>query len=304
MASAAPSPRASAFSWFLLLAGQPLLFGSNVIISRLMAGEIPGVAMAFWRWTLALLFLAPFIRAELRAAWPALLADWRGFLLLGSLGMGVCGAPVYLAGQTTTATNITLIYAASPVLIVLFGRLFWRERVGPVQTLGVAVSLAGVVTVIAKGDPGFLSHLDFTPGDLWVVMAATGWAFYSQLLRHRPADMPAFARFAGICAGGVVTMLPFYGLEMAMGQVAPLTERTVATLVFLALLPGLASYLVYGRLVGVFGPDRAGMTLYLVPLYNAVLAALFLGEQPQPYHLAGAALVLPGIWLATRRRAQ
>ncbi|AUN32093.1 DMT family transporter [Niveispirillum cyanobacteriorum] len=296
--------RPSLFSWFLLLAASPLLFGSNVLTARFVAGEIPAVAMAFWRWALALLILAPFIRHELIAGWPELRRDWRGFLLLGALGMGICGAPVYLAGQTTTATNISLIYASAPVLIVLYGRLFWRERVSAIQATGVAVSLAGVVTVIAKGDPKALLHLHFTAGDLWIVLAANGWAFYSLLLRHRASGLTPFARFSGICAGGVVAMLPFYGLEMSMGQVADGSVRTIATLFFLALVPGLASYLVYGRLVTVFGPGRAGMTLYLTPLYNAALAALLLGERLEGFHLAGMALVLPGIWLATRRPAQ
>ncbi|MFV3130667.1 DMT family transporter [Niveispirillum sp. KHB5.9] len=298
------SHRPSPFSWFLLLAASPLLFGSNVLAARFVAGEIPAVAMAFWRWALALLFLAPFIWNELVAGWPEFRRDWRGFLLLGSLGMGICGAPVYLAGQTTTATNISLIYAAAPVLIVLYGRLFWREKVSAVQALGVAISLSGVVAVIAKGDPRALLHLHFTAGDLWIVLAANGWAFYSLLLRHRASGLTPFARFSGICAGGVVSMLPFYALEMAAGQVADLSVRTVATLVFLAIIPGLASYLVYGRLVTVFGAGRAGMVLYLTPLYNAALAALLLGERLEPYHLLGIALVLPGIWLATRRPAQ
>lgn len=296
--------RPSLFSWFLLLAASPLLFGSNVLAARFVAGEIPAVAMAFWRWTLALLIIAPFIRHELAAGWPELRRDWRGFLLLGALGMGICGAPVYLAGQTTTATNISLIYASAPVLIVLYDRLFWRERGSATQALGVGVSLAGVVTVIAKGDPATLLHLRFTAGDLWIVLAANGWAFYSLLLRHRPSGLTPFARFAGICAGGVLAMLPFYGLEMAAGQMATPSARTIGTLLFLALAPGLASYLVYGRLVAVFGPGRAGMTLYLTPLYNAALAALLLGERPLPYHLVGIALVLPGIWLATRRKVQ
>lgn len=298
------SHRPSLFSWFLLLAASPLLFGSNVLAARFVAGEVPAVAMAFWRWALALLFLAPFIWNELVAGWPELRRDWRGFLLLGALGMGICGAPVYIAGQTTTATNISLIYAAAPVLIVLYGRLFWRERVSAIQALGVAISLSGVVAVIAKGDPGALLHLHFTAGDLWIVLAANGWAFYSLLLRHRASGLTPFARFSGICTGGVVSMLPFYALEMAAGQVADLSVRTVATVVFLAIIPGLASYLVYGRLVAVFGAGRAGMVLYLTPLYNAALAALLLGERLEPYHLLGIALVLPGIWLATRRPAQ
>ena len=79
--------------------------------------------------------------------------EWRTLLALGALGMGVCGAPVYLAGQTTTATNIGLIYSTTPILIVVFARLFWGERVSVRQMAGISLCLVGVVVIVTRGDP-------------------------------------------------------------------------------------------------------------------------------------------------------
>src|SRR3546814_5727141 len=101
--------------------------------------------------------------------------------------MGVCGAFVYIAADTTSATNIGLIYAASPILIVALARVFYGERVTLRQGLGILLSLAGVLAIVARGDPGVLTGLRFASGDLWAAAAMAAWAVYSILLRHRPS---------------------------------------------------------------------------------------------------------------------
>ncbi len=277
----------------------PLFFASNMLMARAVHGTIPPVAMAFWRWTLTLVFLVPYAGTNLVASWRGLLRDWKPLLLLGALGMGVCGAPVYLAGETTTATNIGLIYAASPVLIVVFARLFWGETMALRQALGIALCLAGVIVVVARGDLSVLLGLQFVIGDLLIVAATIAWAFYSVLLKHYPGRQTMAVRFIGIVIGGVVTMAPFYAFEAASGRVMNFDLRTIEIVLFLTLVPGLISYLTYGWLVGVLGPSRTGLLMYLIPLYNAGLAYALLGEELHLYHLVGTALILPGLFLAT-----
>lgn len=285
---------------YLMLFIAPVLMASNMLAARWVEGSIPAVSLAFWRWALTLVVLAPFVAGGLWRRRALLAAEWRTVLVLGALGMGVCGPPVYLGAQTTTATNIGMIYASTPILIVLLARLFWGAPVSPTKAAGIALCLAGVVTIIARGDPSVLLSLSFAPGDLWIVFAALGWALYSVLLRYRPSRLPLTERFAAIVLGGVVCMLPFYAAEMALGHWPPATLETAGIMVFLALVPGLAAYLLYGRLVAQLGAQRTGMLMYLVPLYNAGLAYLLLAEMPQLFHVAGAALILPGLYLATR----
>jgi drug/metabolite transporter (DMT)-like permease len=288
----------------LLLLFAPLLMSSNMLAARWVEGSVPPVALAFGRWFLTLVFLLPFTARALWRCRAVIGREWRTLAALGALGMGVCGAPVYLAGQTTTATNIGLIYSTTPILIVVFARLFWGERISLHQVAGISLSLVGVVVIVTRGDPGSLVHLAFTAGDMWTLLATVGWALYSVLLKYRPSKLDLIARFAVITAMGLLVMLPFLGLEMALGYVADFDRRTAATWMFLALVPGLGAYLLYGKLVAMVGPGRTGLLMYLVPIYIAGLAYVLLGEAPQLFHLIGIVMILPGIWLATAAPAR
>ena len=193
----------------ILLFIAPALFASNMLMARATHDLIAPIGLAFWRWTVALTILLPFTAGALISYRQAIAREWRDLLILGALGMGVCGAFVYIAAGSTTATNIGLIYAASPILIVVLGRMFFHEALRPLQGLGVGLSLLGVLAVICKGDPKVLLTLDFSAGDLWVVAAMVGWALYSVLLNYRSSALPALARFAALTAGGVLILLPF-----------------------------------------------------------------------------------------------
>ncbi len=283
-----------------LFLATPAMFATNLLVARGLEGAVPPVALAFGRWTLTFLMLAPIAWVPLWRQRAQALAEWPVLLLLGLLGMGFCGAPIYQAGITTTATNMGLIYAASPILIVAFGRVFWRDPAGPLQGVGIALCLAGVVLVIAKGDPAVLLTLRVSTGDLWVALATVSWAVYSLLIRHHPGKLDLRARFAAITLGGVAVNLPAVIAESVWAGLPAIDLRVFGIMAIVALVPGLGAFLAYNRLVVLIGPASTGLIMYLVPLYNAFLAFLLLGERPQLYHLAGAALILPGIWAATR----
>jgi drug/metabolite transporter (DMT)-like permease len=272
-----------------------------MLVARATHELIPPVALAFWRWFATLLLLLPFTAATLLRYRQEVAREWRDLIVLGALGMGVCGAFVYIGADTTTATNIGLIYAASPILIVVFARLWYGEALSARQGLGVALSLLGVLAVVCRGDPAVLFGLRFSAGDLWILAAMVAWALYSVLLRHRPSRLPLMARFAGITGGGVLVLLPFALGEVLAGRLPALDGTTLASVAFLAVVASFGAYQVYGLIQRSLGAGPTSLLMYLIPLYNGGLAFLLLGERLEPYHLAGAALVLPGIFLATRR---
>ncbi|MGF1609273.1 MAG: DMT family transporter [Kiloniellales bacterium] len=278
----------------------PAMFASNMLVARATAETMPPVALAFWRWTLALAILLPWVIGPLWRGRAALRHEWRDLLALGALGMGVCGAFVYIGADTTTATNIGLIYAASPILIVLMAHFGYGEALRPRQVLGVALSLVGVLAIVCRGSLDVLASLGFTVGDLWIMAATAGWALYSVLLRHRPSALAPMTRFAAIIGGGLLVLLPFVVGEVLAGDVPAIDGRSLLTVLFLALVPGLGAYLAYGRIQRALGAGPTSLLMYLIPLYNGVLAYLLLGERFELYHLVGTALVLPGIYLATR----
>lgn len=287
----------------ILLFIAPALFCSNMLTARLVHDVFPPVALAFWRWTLAFGLLLPFTAAALWRFRYAILKEWRDFVILGALGMGACGAFVYIGADTTSATNIGLIYAASPILIVILARVFYDEPLTLWQGSGVLLSLAGVVAIVCRGELQVLNRLDFAAGDLWIVGAMAAWAVYSIMLRHRPSALPMTPRFAAIVGGGILVLLPFTVAEGLGGELPALEPRSFLIVGFLAVIPSLGAYQVYGLIQRSLGAGPTSLLMYLIPVYNGVLAYLLLGEQLRSYHLIGAALVLPGIYLATRRPA-
>ncbi|KYF54825.1 hypothetical protein BE08_11210 [Sorangium cellulosum] len=294
----------------ILLFVTPALFTANMVVARATADFIPPVALAELRWlgvVLVLLWLGvvlvllPFCGRELWRGRDALRRGWARYALLGLLGMGICGAGVYLGAATTTATNIGLIYAASPVLIILLSRAMFGDRLSLRQGLGTALALAGVLAIVLRGDPAALLSLRFSAGDLIILVCAISWALYTVLLKRWPDSLGVTARLTAIALAGVIVMLPPLGWELVRRGPPDFDSRTIAAVLTLVLVPGVGAYATYGYITQHLGPSRTGLVLYLSPVYTAVMAWLLLGEAFAFYHWLGAALVLPGLFFATHR---
>ncbi len=281
----------------------PLAWSSNYLIARAAAGVISPHTLALGRWSLAFALMLPLAwRALARQQAPWLREEWRQFLLLGGLGMWICGAFVYIGGHTTSSANIALIYAATPIAIAVVSAVLLRERMSPVQMIGVALALLGVLFVIAKGEPRNLLAVRFTAGDGWILAAACSWTAYSVLLRLWPSRLDTVARLVAITGGGILVLLPFTALEWALVEQPPFSWQAAALVLAAAVLPGILAYQAYSFMLRELGAGPTALVLYLGPVYAAFSAWLLLGEAPAGYHLAGAALILPSIWLATRSR--
>lgn len=285
----------------ILLFIVPVLFSTNIIAARAVSDFIPPFALAFWRWWLALLLFLPAIGPDLLRYRRELLGEWRDLLVLGILGMGICGAFVYVGADSTSATNIGLIYATAPIIIAGAATLLYREPLGRVKALGILVSLLGVLVIVFRGDLVALQTLSLVPGDLWIATAAVSWAVYSVMLRYRPSQLPGRVRFAATMLYGSMALLPFHILELANGDVPELNIETLIAVLIVAIVPGLGAYLGYARIQRALGASPTALILYLAPVYTALMAWLVLGESLQLYHLIGAALILPGIYLSTRK---
>jgi drug/metabolite transporter (DMT)-like permease len=301
-----PDPKEQAarerLAWTLLMLA-PMLWSANMLVARWSAGWFPPHALAFWRWLVALAPMLAVCGAVLWRRRAEAMAEWRDLLLLGALGMWVCGAFVYIGAQTTSATNIGLIYAGVPVLVMLLSAVVFRERLGATQVAGAATALGGVLAIIVRGDASVLLALQFTAGDLWTLAAAGCWAIYSVLMRYRPSRLDPFLRLTAVTIAGVLVLAPLTLAEAIVAGSPPLEWRSLAAALVVGLLPGFGAYQAYSWLLREIGAARTSLVLYLTPVYTALLSWLLLGEAIRGYHLAGAALVLGGVWIASRGSA-
>lgn len=278
----------------------PALWTVNYLVARRAPGVIEPHLLALLRWLMASVLFALGARSEW---WPhrhQIATGWKHYLVLGALGMWICGAWVYIGGRTTGAVNIALIYSISPVLIAAASALWLKERFSVLQACGVALALAGVLHVVLKGQWGALAAVQFVPGDGWILAATLSWTAYSLLLKKWPSPLGPSARLAVISFAGVLVLLPFVIWEALHNPLPVLTAQGFGLALAAAVLPGYGAYLAYSVMQRELGAARVSVVLYLGPLYTAVMAWLVLGEPLQAHHGWGMALVLPGIYLVQR----
>lgn len=283
--------------WFV-----PFLWTVNIVASRQAPGVVSPHVLALGRWGLAGSILTLVSARELWQHRAMLWQQrWR-YLLMGGCGMWICGAWVYLAGESTVSMNISLIYASAPVLIALGSVLWLNEHFSVRQRLGVALAMSGVVHVVVKGQWASLSAVKLVPGDLWIVGAAIAWAAYALLQRRWPSVMSSTAQLAATCMGGVTVILPFALWELMSSHTPVVGQQALGLMVLTALLPGVMAYWIYGWAQKVLGASRVAVTLYLGPLYTAVVAWGVLKEPLGVFHWVGGLLILSGVALVMLAR--
>ena len=289
-------------STLALLIAPPLVWAGNAVVARALVGVFPPLALSFARWALALLIVLPFTLRGLRESWPSLRGRWVVVISISALGVGCYNSLQYLALQTSTAVNATLIGASAPIASLLVGAAFFGAVVRRVQWLGAALSLLGVLLVIARGDPMNIAQLHLDRGDLIMLVATLSWSVYTWLLRTRRPAMPAAPFLTLQIALGGLMILPFALLEYRItGAAAAPTGGNFAALLYVALLPSLVAYFCWDR-----GVARAGAVLpmyfvNLTPVFAGLLSFFILGEAIGVYHLVGGLLIIAGIHLAARR---
>jgi len=286
---------------YLLLVLATLFWSGNFVLGRAVSARIPPIGMAFWRWALALAVLLPFSLPHLRGQGAAILRSWKTLLPLGILGIGSFNTLVYIGLHETTATNAILLNSACPAFILAISFLLRSQMATPRQCVGIAVSLLGVVTIVARGSFSALLSLSFNRGDLWVLTAVLCWAFYTILLKARPEGIHPLALLAVLMGIGVACLAPLYAWEISRGSRVVPDAATIGSLLYLALLPSLAAYVFWNQAVAEIGANRAGAFLHLMPAFGSLLAVLLLGEAFRYFHGAGIALILLGVTLAGSR---
>jgi drug/metabolite transporter (DMT)-like permease len=281
----------------------PALWSVNYVVARTAPGIISPHVLALGRWFLAGLILAFISRTELWRARQHTLNVWPQYVALGTLGMLICGAWVYWAAETTTAINIALIYAASPVLITLGAVIGLKESFSWRQGMGVMLALLGVLHVVVKGQWAALSQVVWVLGDGLIVIAMVSWAAYALLLKKWESPLSSTARLAATCFGGSLVLLPFALTEWLATAHAEWTWMASFLVIAAALFPGVGAYWAYGFCQKTLGASRVAASLYMGPLYGGLVAWAFLGETLGWHHAMGAAMILPGIYLASQKPA-
>jgi drug/metabolite transporter (DMT)-like permease len=283
-----------------LLLLMPLFFASNLVIGRASAGLVEPWTLAFWRWAIAAAILLPFAWSGHCQALDEFRAVAREILILGVLGMLICGGVVYVSLHATTATNATLLYTASTLFIVLLDAVYFRNPLTLMRIAGLVIGFIGVANIVLRGELERLVTLNLNWGDFGIAVCAFSWAVYTVMLRAESLrQLPTLPLFAVIAIAGALTLVPPMLYEAVLLGAVPVSGRAWLSILALAIVPSVLAYGIYQIGIKAVGPSVTGVYLYLIPVYGVALAIVALGESFQGFHAVGLILVVSGVVLAT-----
>jgi drug/metabolite transporter (DMT)-like permease len=299
------TPTGRALRWlnnqpYLLLSLTSLFWAGNIVLARYAGGHVPPMTLACIRWVGTFVMLLPFAWRHLRADWPVLRTRLPLLLALSATGFATNNALSYWGLQYTEALNALLIQSSGPLFIALWSLLLFRMRLTWAQFGGIAISLAGVLTIILHGDILALARVHFNKGDIMLAGALLAFGLYSALMLRRPVTHP-LSLIICTTAGGALLLTPFSIWEFWAGATMTFDRLTLVTALYVAIFPSMLAYLCFNRGIALIGPNRAAPFFHLMPLFGSVMAIMLLGEQLKPFHLIGYALVLAGVVIASRK---
>ena len=287
---------------YLLLSITALCWAGNAIVGRLAAGHIPPVTLSFLRWLFAFLLVLPIAWKHLVQDWPAIRGRLGLMVTLSITGIGAFNTLQYWALEHTQALNTLLLQSAAPLLVALWSLVILGIRLTAAQAFGVLLSMCGVLTILLHGDFTTLSNIEFNKGDLIFLLALLIFALYSVLSLKRPA-MHGLSFLAFTFGAGAACLVPLEIWELYTRPVMRLDAPNLLTLFYVAVFPSTLAYLCFNRGVRLIGANRAAPFFHVVPVFGSIMAMAFLGEHPQAFHFIGFALVLSGVFAASRKQA-
>jgi drug/metabolite transporter (DMT)-like permease len=287
---------------YLLLCITTVCWAGNAIVGRLAAGHIPPVTLGFLRWSVAFVLVLPFAWKHLKRDWPAIRGKLCIMILISVVGIGMFNTLQYWSLEYTTALNTLLLQSAGPLIVAIWSLVLLGVRLTLAQAIGVLLSLGGVLIILMHGDLTALSNISFNKGDLIFLFAMVVISLYSVLTLKRPAIHGlSFAAFT--FGTGAACLIPLLIWELLTRPVAALNAQNLLSVLYVSIFPSIIAYLCFNRGIQLIGANRAAPFFHMVPVFGSVMAIVFLGEHPQLFHLIGFALVLTGVYVASRRQA-
>lgn len=288
---------------YLALAAAALFWGGNWVLARWIQNQFPPQTLGLLRWGSAAILLLPWgLPATLRA-WPAVRREWKRLTVLGMIGVTGFSALSYTGLSFTTSINGSLLNTAAPVFIIVMSAMGFGERIGLMEVAGVAVSIVGVILIVARGSFAALLAMQVNAGDAIVLVAVLLWAVYTVLLRRWRIQLPPMVFLFTTIVLSLPLPIATTVLEYALGAPAPNPDTIgYLAILYLGLFPSIAAYACWNFGVSRAGAARATLFQYLIPVFAAILAVMLLGEEIKLFHIIGAGLIIGGLLLAARAK--
>jgi drug/metabolite transporter (DMT)-like permease len=278
-----------------------MLWSVNMVIASGLKGHIPPVGLAFWRWTLAYIVLAPFAIKSTIKSFKIVKKHIRYLCITAVLGITIFNTLIYFAGKTTSAVNLSLIAISIPLFIVVLSRIIFKEKVSNIKIVGIATIITGVLVLISKGSLQAILHINFTIGDLLMLVACFFFAYYTILVRQKPEELTTKVFLFSVFFIGTIVLLPFYMYEHIYYQKVIFDTKTVLVTAYVGICASLISYYLWNEAIRLIGTSKTALIYYLIPVFSGILAYFFLNQAISSTQIISMAIIISGLFISNKK---
>lgn len=289
--------RSTRFAFILPLIAV-FIWSLNIAVTRYVVDFISPLSISFYRWLLAAIVLTPFMALSVWRYRVQVLQLWPKLAVLSAFGMVLYQGLAYTAAHYTTATNMGLINAFTPIFTIVIAIFILKEYPNRFALMGCAISLLGLLLVITQGKFANLLDLGQHFGDLLIILAVFLYAFYGVFLKKWQISLPVLVSLYIQILFALLYHLPFVlwqGLDS-------LNAANIGSVLYAGIFPSIFATLLWMMAVQRLGPNSTSIFMNLMPIFTAVIAYCWLGEQWGIYHTIGTLLTISGVILAQKSR--
>jgi drug/metabolite transporter (DMT)-like permease len=281
------------------------IWSGNFIIAKGVNKQIPPISLNFYRWLIASLIIFPFAIKQFRTQWKLVRQSWHYLFWVSLSGVALFNTFVYIGAHYTSAINLALIgTTSSPIMSVVFARIFLKEKIGWMKLAGMILCTIGVLFLLSNGNFKDLLSLHFSTGDLWMLLAAFSFAVYNTLVKKKPAGISPVNFLFVIFSFGTLIVLPFFIWELNRSATVEWSSHLIFSILYISVGASVICFLIWNIAIGKLGAGRTALFGNLIPVFSSIEAALILHEDFTWIHITSMIIIFAGILLANLRHRQ
>ena len=278
------------------------IWSGNFIVAKAVNKEIPPISLNFYRWLTASVIIFPFAVKKIKSEWKVVKQSWHYLFWISLTGVALFNTFVYIGAHYTSAINLALIgTTSSPIMSVIFARIFLKEKIGWLKLAGMILCIIGVFFLLSKGNFQNLLSLHFSNGDLWMLLAAFCFAVYNTMVKKKPSGISPINFLFILFSFGTLMVFPFFIWELNRSSAVEWNGNLIFSILFLGLGASVICFLIWNIAIHKLGAGRTALFGNLIPIFSSLEAVIILHEQFSWVHIVSMLLVLSGILLANLR---
>ena len=222
------------------------------------------------------------------------------FLLCAITGIAI-NQLLFIKGLTlSTPIHAALLILGTPVFILILSLVSGSEKRSALKIAGLLIALSGgIILVISKESSALGSNVLL--GDIFILVNAISYAFYMLLVKPLTQTYSPIQLTRWVFTFGLFLILPFCWKDFSATRWEAFRFESWAALSLVVIGATFLSYLFIAYGIHHLSPSITGAYIYTQPVFSAVIAILFLKEEPALYKLIAAILIFGGVYLINRK---